>query len=810
MEEEWGDEEGGGPLGLSFNGRNATAESVTLPVCRPDCGPGSCVAPNMCRCSDGVEAPNCGGGGGGYYPYPVRTRGGCPRICMNGGTCTNGTCSCAPGWSGEFCTEPICREPCLHGGRCIAPDRCVCFQGLSGTRCEIDRRTGPCYTDHRGALCTNALEGVVCTKQMCCATVGIGWGHPCERCSELDCPIGHLRNLLTKECQDIDECAAVPGLCGGGRCVNSIGSFSCECPPGQRRHNVSNNCEDINECEDPDICPNGKCVNTEGDYYCLCNPHFIPSPDKKYCIDSRISDCYTELTETGQCLQRLNKPLSNRDCCCGRNMGRAWGDYCAPCPPISSAEWIHLCGGTIPPSWPKQGNGNGNGHGNVYGNGTVSSTDGRLHPPGPIAKIDECTLRPGICGLGDCVDLEVGYRCNCWEGAESTQPDGNPTCIDIDECALGWCEGGTCRNRDGGFDCRCPPGFDPVDNARRCSDKDECSDTNGGMCSNGYCINIDGSFRCNCNPGYELTETGHACQDVDECRDNPRVCRRGRCWNTPGSYECRCEPGFESVAGYCADIDECAEKTLCQGGRCVNSEGSFQCVCEAGYRPTPDRGACADVDECTEQRVCRNGRCHNSPGSFRCECMSGFTLSSDGRTCIDEIQDLCYENFEDEQCRGPGSVAVTRSQCCCSASKGQKLAWGVSCKPCPKENTTDFDILCREGSGKDNAGTDINECTMIPGGQCRNTQGSFMCVCPSGTRYEPDDQLCRDIDECEGELPPVGYDYNDPRGDIPPLLFPGYRDEEINCLLPANPLPRSRHRTHHLYEERLQNGGVRV
>lgn len=133
-----------------------------------------------------------------------------------------------------------------------------------------------------------------------------------------------------------------------------------------------------------------------------------------------------------------------------------------------------------------------------------------------------------------------------------------------------------------------------------------------------------------------------------------------------------------------------------QGGRCVNSEGSFQCVCEAGYRGTAARGACVDVDECAELRVCRNGRCRNSPGSFRCDCLPGFTLSNDGRTCLgtprrspapppapphphthptsmcftDEVQDLCYEKYEDGQCSGPGTTPVTRSQCCCSATKG--------------------------------------------------------------------------------------------------------------------------------------------
>lgn len=65
----------------------------------------------------------------------------------------------------------------------------------------LDYRTGPCYTAVRPGSCLGQLPGVVCTKNLCCATVGKAWGHPCEKCpSELDCGLGYLRNLHSGEC----------------------------------------------------------------------------------------------------------------------------------------------------------------------------------------------------------------------------------------------------------------------------------------------------------------------------------------------------------------------------------------------------------------------------------------------------------------------------------------------------------------------------------------------------------------------------------------------------------------------------------
>ena len=42
---------------------------------------------------------------------------------------------------------------------------------------------------------------------------------------------------------DIDECSAIPGLCVGGGCINTPGSYRCECEDGQRRDPVTDHCE---------------------------------------------------------------------------------------------------------------------------------------------------------------------------------------------------------------------------------------------------------------------------------------------------------------------------------------------------------------------------------------------------------------------------------------------------------------------------------------------------------------------------------------------------------------------------------------
>lgn len=80
----------------------------------------------------------------------------------------------------------------------------------------------------------------------------------------------------------------------------------------------------------------------------------------------------------------------------------------------------------------------------------IASTKMSGEIPDKLSFLDNFSLKP----FSPISLIYCSYNCKCWDGAEETMQDGNPICIDIDECALGYCKGGTCINNPGSFECK--------------------------------------------------------------------------------------------------------------------------------------------------------------------------------------------------------------------------------------------------------------------------------------------------------------------------------------------------------------------
>lgn len=721
--------------------RSPGSYTCLIPVCYANCGSGRCLGPGRCLCTGGQIARSC---------QTIR--------------------NCSPG--------------CLNGGRCLGDNRCACVYGFSGKRCEIDYRTGPCFTELSDNMCRGQLTGVVCTKQLCCATVGKAWGNPCEQCPTQPgiCRTGFLPHHESSTCQDVDECKAIPGLCVGGKCINTMGSYRCECKGGQRQNPVTKKCEDLNECDTiPNACANGQCINTEGSYFCRCNPGYELTADRTQCLAILRKYCFRRISRS-RCTDRMSRLLSLADCCCG--VGRGWGDnaQCMHCPRSGSARYQELC-----------------------------------RPLGNQTSLNECRILLNLCDNGVCIDTPDGYRCDCNQGFK---PDSsNQKCLDRNECVdrPGLCRNGRCKNTPGGFTCDCNTGYVLSKDGTHCTDMNECKTSR--MCPNGRCINMNGGYKCECNAGFRQSLNQQICYDIDECNENGKLCINGQCENTIGSYRCICRQGFQLSpdGAYCLDYNECSKSGMCTHGKCVNMNGGYMCICSPGFVAAPDGKVCIDVDECL-RKPCINGICINNQGSFRCECPENFELQRDGRTCLDVKKDICYQDKRRGVCIMPLPVPMTRSMCCCTdISSFLYKRWGAACELCPLSGTPQYKQLCdampdedmnecamnpeicqngacenldgsyrcicNPGYRADQSGKrclDINECQTYPhfcsGGQCRNTEGSYHCTCPTGYRFIQDRSTCRDINECVESKPCIdAYCTNTPGSFKCECIDPGMR-----------------------------------
>ncbi|XP_064901783.1 fibrillin-2 [Columba livia] len=703
-----------------------------VPICRNSCGDGFCSRPNMCTCASGQISPTCGS----------KSIQQCSIRCMNGGTCADDRCQCQKGYVGTYCGQPVCENGCQNGGRCIGPNRCACVYGFTGPQCERDYRTGPCFTQVNNQMCQGQLTGIVCTKTLCCATIGRAWGHPCEMCpaQPQPCRRGFIPNIRTGACQDVDECQAIPGVCQGGNCLNTVGSYECRCPAGHKQNEATQKCDDIDECSIiPGICEGGECSNTVGSYFCICPRGYVISTDGLRCIDQRTSTCFSSIV-SGRCAQELPGRFTKRQCCC--ESGQCWAIGSVPemCPVRGSDEHRRLCVDAARAAGGSRGSGTG-------GNGFLPSGNGHGYGPGGAGFIPfpgSNGFSPGVGGA----ELGTGGQSPTGNGPVITGLTILNRTIDICKHHPNLCLNGRCIPILSSYRCECNMGYKQDTNGD-CIDVDECT---SNPCSNGDCVNTPGSYYCKCHAGFQRTPTKQACIDIDECIQNGVLCKNGRCVNTDGSFQCICNAGFELTTDgkNCVDHDECTTTNMCLNGMCINEDGSFKCICKPGFILAPNGRYCTDIDECQTSGICMNGHCVNTEGSFRCECPSGLAVGVDGRVCVDtHMRSTCYGGIKKGACVRPFPGAVTKSECCCASPD---YGFGEPCHPCPAKNSAEFHGLCSSGIGITVDGRDINECALDPdicsNGICENLRGSYRCNCNSGYEPSPSGRNCVDIDEC--------------------------------------------------------------
>ena len=262
--------------------------------------------------------------------------------------------------------------------------------------------------------------------------------------------------------------------------------------------------------------------------------------------------------------------------------------------------------------------------------------------------------------------------------------------------------------------------------------KEECDDGNG--------IDGDGcNSTCFMEPGYNCGENylgeQSVCQDTNEClADDPPAClNNATCTNYNGSFACACLPGYRGTD--CGEqIDECKEQKPCSPhATCTDTPGSYQCECKHGYKGNGKD--CVEIDECTEfdgsdkgPWCLANGKCIDEVGKARCECPAKVF----GHRC-ETTTDACVAR----------SVKCNHGTCVNGDEKVHKDGYFCECESGWETSNT---RLCDQN---------INECQLnthkcSAKSTCKDTPGSYECVCDAGYRMQNNDKFtCVEIDECK-------------------------------------------------------------
>lgn len=716
---------------------------------RCECDPGfdinskglKCVDINECELSSSVcgrDANNtitgtCKNTLGGFEcickpGYELNKYGKCVDIdeCKAFNVCRQGTCVNTLGSYTCACDGDTYRLS-SDGTFCENINRCVLDPNLCANGYCVD--TTDDYQCGCNAGYQQSTDKKSCININECSCKNVNFKHRCDplaTCNDLPgsyeclCPAGTRLAEDGYTCQDVDDCIEKPNICGiplAGNCRNLAVEFinngkdlsqgyECLCNAGFRLE--SGICVDINECLTDNVCgshpnspkdnllPIGNCTNLMGSYTCDCHPGF--------CIDPEL---HQTNPNTPICIDEDECARGTHECHLNAECINLIGDYECRC---------------------KAG---------FKGDGYT------------CVDLNECeTAEHNVCDKvnGVCHNRFGDYTCECaagWHG-------NGINCTNIDECGLndrlchhGNVRVGECVDTEGSYQCNCNIGYLPTDDGKACIDQNECDPMLfPDVCANGICHNLHGSFSCQCMRGFELSKNFQNCVDVDECaavNDGENRCRGGVCNNVLGGFECICKPHEEQrklADGYFSCVDTrlgmCYMNLDIKNGQetCVDVIGSgdvkvtkAECCCSSlgsGWQPDSSNqdASCSMCPLYTENGLPNGNVTKEYIDLCNTDCPIGGCLEVD--TLI---------NKEDiNECEVFGATACEGGMCI-------NTAGSFDCK-CPKG------YQVQDSHGKLKKCVDINECESDdyvdlatgnkpcqPGGTCKNLDGGYRCEC---------------------------------------------------------------------------------